>query len=62
MTEDMSVRERWGCVKLMGDIGKESGWCERLEERDGVVVVVVVLEEGLLCFRMSRKVCEAGYW
>jgi len=25
-------------------------------------VVVVVLEEGLLCFRMSRKVCEAGYW
>jgi hypothetical protein len=60
MTEDMSARGKCGSVKLVGDIGKESGWRERLEERDGVVGAV--LEEELLCCGMSRNACEAGNW
>jgi len=60
MTEDKSASGKCGSVTLMGDIGKESAWCERPEERDAVVVAV--FGEGLLCCGMSRKACEAGNW
>jgi hypothetical protein len=58
MTDDMSASGKCGSVKLRGDMGKESAWCERPEERDGVVVEV--FGEGLPCCGMSRKACEAG--
>jgi hypothetical protein len=60
MTEDMSASGKCGSVKLMGDIGNESVWCERPEERDGVVLAG--FGEGLLWPGMSRKACEVRNW